>query len=97
MKVRLLTPARKEFLEAATFYESEAVGLGADFIDEFECAVSLMTSNHELGLPYEVGTRRVLLRRFPFQIIYEVHSDHLLIVAVAHQKRMPGYWRDRLR
>lgn len=97
MTVRVLTPAREEFSEAAAFYESEAVGLGAEFIDEFERVVDLIASNPEIGLQYQAGTRRKLLRRFPFQIVYEIHLDHLLVVAVAHHRKLPGYWRDRLR
>lgn len=97
MRVRLLTPAREEFLEAAAFYEREAAGLGAEFIDEFENAAQLLTSSPHLGSRFEGNVRRKLLRRFPFQLIYEVTPDGVLVVAVAHLSRRPGYWRERLR
>jgi len=97
MRVRILTPAREEFLESATFYEREAEGLGAEFIDAFEHAVQLLASNPHLGSHFEGSVRRKLLRRFPFQLIYEVTPDEVLVVAVAHLSRRPGYWRDRLR
>ncbi len=95
MDVRFLTPARLEFLEALSFYESRAPGLGADFLDELERSVESIASNPSLGASFEGGTRRVLLRRFPFGIIYEILSDHVLVVAVAHHRRRPGHWRDR--
>lgn len=97
MRVRTLTPAREEFLEAAAFYSAETPRLGTEFIDDFEHALELIALNPGLGSPYEQNTRRKLLRRFPFQIIYEIHTDHLVVVAVAHQRQRPGYWSDRQR
>jgi plasmid stabilization system protein ParE len=96
VRIRVLTPAREEFLEAVAFYEGEARGLGTEFIDEFERALELIATNPHLGPHFEAETRRKLLRRFPFQIIYEVGRDELLVVAVAHLSRRPGYWQDRL-
>lgn len=95
MRVRLLTPAQEEFLEAAAFYEREAQGLGAEFIDEFDHALELVASNPHPGPHFEGETRRKLLRRFPFQIIYEVSADEVLVIAVAHLRKKPGYWRGR--
>lgn len=95
MTVRILPPAREDFLGAVTFYEGEAVGLGSEFIDEFERALEIIAANTHLGPPFRGGTRRKLLRRFPFQIIYEAHEDHIMVVAVAHERRRPGYWRKR--
>jgi plasmid stabilization system protein ParE len=97
VRIRVLTPAREEFLEAVAFYEREARGLGAEFIGEFERALELIATNPHLGPHFEAETRRKLLRRFPFQIIYEVGPDELLVVAVAHLSRRPGYWQERLR
>jgi len=45
---------------------------------------------------YLHGTQRFVLRRFPFSIIYLDDPDVLSIVAVAHSKRKPGYWKSRL-
>jgi hypothetical protein len=42
-------------------------------------------------------TRRCLLRRFPYGLIYALDQDDILILAVAHTRREPGYWRDRLK
>jgi plasmid stabilization system protein ParE len=96
VRIRILTPAREEFLEAVTFYEREARGLGSDFIDEFERALELIATNPHLGPHFEADSRRKLLQRFPFQIIYEVESGEILVVAIAHLSRRPGYWQDRL-
>jgi len=44
---------------------------------------------------YLHGTRRIVLKRFPFSVIYRLLEGQLQIVAVAHHKRRPGYWRTR--
>jgi plasmid stabilization system protein ParE len=43
----------------------------------------------------EPGLRRVLFKGFPFSVLYEVEGDCVTIIAVAHQRRRPGYWRNR--
>ena len=43
------------------------------------------------------GTRRIVLDRFPFNLFYRVTGDEVVVVAVAHQKRRPGYWASRTR
>jgi plasmid stabilization system protein ParE len=47
-------------------------------------------------LRYQLGTRRFILYRFPFSIIYRVEPTELSVVAVSHHKRKPGYWKGRL-
>lgn len=39
--------------------------------------------------------RRVLMQRFPFAVYYEIAEDQIRIIAVAHQRRLPGYWKGR--
>ncbi|MFN2444408.1 MAG: type II toxin-antitoxin system RelE/ParE family toxin [Vicinamibacterales bacterium] len=58
-------------------------------------AVDLISERPATGAPYLVNTRRVLLRRFPFFVVYRVRGDDVQIVAVAHARRRPGYWRGR--
>ena len=94
--VEFLPAAHKEFLTAADRYDSEAPGLGADFIDEVERALDRIASFPEHGSPYLAGTRRVLLQRFPFSVVYALEPSGALVVAVAHYSRRPGYWRRRL-
>ncbi|MBI2994132.1 MAG: type II toxin-antitoxin system RelE/ParE family toxin [Gammaproteobacteria bacterium] len=81
--------------EAARFYERETEGLGADFLDDVQRAIDRLRDNPRLGLTITTELRRSLLSRFPFSVIYAVEPEGLLIVAVAHQRRRPGYWRGR--
>jgi hypothetical protein len=91
-----LLPAEEEMTEASVFYEATTSGLGAGFLDEVQRLVKVLCEHPELGQSVNRGLRRVLLHRFPFSLIYSVESDAVLIVAVAHQRRRPDYWRDRI-
>ena len=73
-------------IEAALFYEAAAGGLGDDFLDDV---------HPELGSAAGYGFRRGLVRRFPFSIIYAAEPAHIVVVAVAHQRRAPKYWKGR--
>ena len=93
---RFLLPAEEEMTDASVFYEAATSGLGAGFLDEIQRVVNILCDHPELGQPVGRGLRRALLHRFPFSIIYSVEIDALLIVAVAHQRRQPDYWRNRI-
>ncbi|MDO9047342.1 MAG: hypothetical protein Q7U66_06340 [Methylobacter sp.] len=80
---------------AAFYFVQTNKQLGLVLITEFEKAASLLSGNPELGTPWVSGTRRFALRRFPFNMVYCFFPDHLFIIAIAHQKRRPGYWHRR--
>ena len=94
--VRYLLPAEEEMTEAASFYESKARGLGAEFLDDVQRAIDRLRDNPELGRSVTVELRSSLLSRFPFCLIYAIHPEDLLIIAVAHQRRRPNYWKERV-
>ncbi|MGQ0847085.1 MAG: type II toxin-antitoxin system RelE/ParE family toxin [Sporichthyaceae bacterium] len=48
------------------------------------------------GLPGDVPVRSAPVRRFPYRIVYLVHDDAIRVLAVAHTRREPRYWRDRV-
>jgi len=87
--------ADQELSAAALFYHGQAHGLGGEFMDEVEHAEAFLAAFPLAGRTLRGGIRRLGLRRFPFDLIYEVQSDQLWILAVAHQRREPGYWVSR--
>ncbi|HEY8094630.1 MAG: type II toxin-antitoxin system RelE/ParE family toxin [Gammaproteobacteria bacterium] len=96
MKIIVHPAATADLNNAAAFYSEQAnKQLGLALITELEKATSLLSGNPELGTPWVSGTRRFVLRRFPFNIVYRLFPDHLFIIAIAHQKRRPGYWQRR--
>jgi toxin ParE1/3/4 len=87
--------ASTEFQAASTYYENEVPGLGEGFISELERIAELIEANPAIGTPIDDVFRRAVLVRFPFSVIYRAENCKLWIIAVAHQRRKPGYWRDR--
>jgi toxin ParE1/3/4 len=65
------------------------------FRRELDRVVDLMSERPEVGSPFIDSTRRLLLRRFPFFVVYRVLAEQVQIVAVAHARRRPAYWRGR--
>lgn len=82
-------------VEAARFYEQRRAGLGFDFLAEVERSIARMREYPEAGRPIRGGTRRRLLRRFPYGLLYRLDADEIVIVAVMHLRRRPDYWRNR--
>lgn len=96
MSLEFHPEAEHELTEAALHYDREVEGLGDRFLSEIRRATTLLGKNPRMGHRVEGQLRRVILRRFPFSLIYAHHADNIFILAVAHQRRRPGYWRTRL-
>lgn len=87
--------ADAELEEAALFYESRKAGLGRSFAAEVERTIALLCEYPDAGSAVGPKRRRVLVARFPYSIVYRQDPEAIVIVAVAHQRRRPGYWRRR--
>ena len=88
--------ARDELQTSALYYEEEVTGLGGEFLDEIERATALIQEFPDSGTPFSSHTRRYLVDRFPFGIIYAIKADRIFIIAIMHLHRKPGYWHDRI-
>ena len=89
--------ADEEFREAARYYESEAAGVGLSFIAALHKAVDEIV---ELPLALQVvraDIRKKVLRHFSYNLFYAIEIDSIVVVAVAHQRKRPNYWRNRLK
>jgi toxin ParE1/3/4 len=87
--------AEAELVSAATRYETHRSGLGLEFIAEVERATRALVSYPKIGHRFSRRLCRVLVRRFPYGLLYRIDADAIRIVAVAHARRRPGYWRHR--
>jgi len=95
MRVVFATIASKELRDAIHYYNLEYEGLGDRFRSEVRAAIDRMQS-YPLAYSVESGdVRRCPLYKFPYKILYSNESDHLLIIAIAHQHRKPSYWIAR--
>lgn len=95
MTIKFHSEARKEFFEAADYYEEQVVGLGDDFIDEVEKVLDVIEQQPRSGTKITKTERRFLVSRFPYGVIYSIEADQIVIFAVMNLKRKPGYWKSR--
>ena len=97
MTVRFLEVAQRELDEAIAYYNSQVPGLGDAYLVESVATIERIRRFPVAWQPLGKQVRRCRLRRFPYGLIYAVDEGNILIVAVAHTHRRPGYWRDRLK
>jgi len=95
--VTVLHEAEVELWEAVDYYETRCPGLGLDFLRQVEAGLITVRISPDLWPVREDGTRRYLLHRFPYVVVYLHLEDRLWVIAVAHCRRKPGYWTDRIR
>lgn len=100
MKLRVHAEAEAELREAMQYYEDRQAGLGEIF---YQRVVESMNSIRQdpfqfslyEGVRQNRKCRRATISRFPYNVVYAVLPAETLVVAVAHAKRRPGYWKDR--
>ena len=89
--------AQQEFLDALEWYAEQ--GAASDVLDDFVAQYDdslLHVCEWPLhGAPHLLGTRRLQLQRFPHGLIYRVREETVYVIALAHPKQRPGYWKDR--
>lgn len=97
MRVRFHVGAQAEFEQARAWYMERNSVAAEQFVTEVLRVVQMVAEAPERWPVVRRGTRRVVLRRFPFKVVYRYDEtkDEVLVIAVAHDKRRPEYWRTR--
>lgn len=95
MQIEFLEPAFIELNEAIEYYNSKSDNLGFEFFEEIKSTLLLISKYPEIWSPFTKNTRKAQIKRFPFNIIYTISADKIFIVAIAHQHRKPGFWKER--
>ena len=95
MAVEFHSAAEQELDAAAAFYERRREGLGQGLLSEVEDVCALISEYVAIGRTVDQIHRSVPLRRFPFVVFYRVIGVRVQVVAVAHKRKRPGYWRSR--
>ena len=95
MNLRWEDAAKIELREAAGHYQFEEPGLEESFVQKVEAAAARIVSDPLVAREFDSPYRKVVTERFPYQLIYYIVEDTVWIVAVMHQSRRPGYWKDR--
>ena len=96
MTVRFLPAARQELADAVAWYDQQRDGLGDELLREFRLAVGRIQVFPRAWPALSVRTRRCRTSRFPYGVVYQIRDDGILVVAIMHLSRKPGYWQDRL-
>jgi len=98
--LRISEEADAAMVEAARWYERNRIGLGLEFLAAVDAAVTRVEENPRIGSRTpgvdDEDIRRVFVRRFPYHVVYIELPDRLQVLAVAHDRRRPGYWLARL-
>ena len=96
MRYEFHPEALEEYNEAALRYAGQELQLALRFIDAVEDAIRRILEAPTRWRVIEEDVRRCLTRVFPYGVLYTIEPDFVLIVAVMHCSREPGYWKRRL-
>ena len=96
MQVEFIEPASLELDDAIEFYDLQSTDLGITFYKEVLETIELIALFPQIWCKNTEHTRKAVLRKFPFNLIYTILDENIFIIAVAHQNREPEYWIDRL-
>ena len=93
--VRFHPAALQDADEAAAWYAERSVRAAVRFLDELDRLIDLVALSSDTFPVCDADFRRAVFRRFPFYLVFRADADSVTVLAVAHGKRRPGFWRDR--
>ncbi|MFA7232279.1 MAG: type II toxin-antitoxin system RelE/ParE family toxin [Victivallaceae bacterium] len=96
MKIIILAVAEQELAEAIAYYNSEYPGLGYELALEAKESLSRINLFPDAWPPFSPNTRRCLINRFPYGILYRKYETEIIVYAIMHLKRNPENWSKRL-
>jgi len=88
--------AEEEYLTSLAWYRERSLSAATNFQRQFQQAVSRIQKTPQRWPQYFGVCQRYILHQFPFSIVYRNFPSQILVLAVAHAHRRPGYWRDRI-
>lgn len=95
LPVLLRPQVEGEIQDAADWYDAQRAGLGDELLICVEAAIARVARSPESCARVHGEVRRALVRRFPYCVYYKVEDEALLVLAVGHERRKPGYWANR--
>ncbi len=95
MRLRLDRAARDEFLAAALQYLEVSPRVASAFVQQVEAGLTQIRQTPGVWRVVEGDVRRYLVRQFPFGIYYTLEEGEVIVWAIMHLRRQPGYWRER--
>jgi toxin ParE1/3/4 len=95
-KVVVRPEAEAELAEAFIWYEQQYSGLGNQFLLAIDAAINSILRNPQMYPVVHGAIRRMLTRRFPYQIFYIIEGAQIVVIAVFHGMRNPHRWQERI-
>jgi plasmid stabilization system protein ParE len=101
-RVRFEDQAEAEYRLAGRYYEQRRANLGIEFFDAVDETIDRILEHPQSGsavpsVPSDLLVRRRAVTRFPYHIVYLEMAHEIRVLAVAHDRRRPGYWMDRVK
>jgi len=94
-KIELHPEAVAEASAARFWYAERSADVATAFADALDHAMAMIADLPKTWAPHTHGTRRYLIAKFPYAVVYRVRGKAVEVVAIAHQRRRPGYWSER--
>lgn len=91
-------PASAELTAAIRWYERQHAGLGGELFEAIGATVDLIRAHPEIGTvrPGRRQSRQIAVHSFPYRVVYLIREHDLYVIAIAHTRRRPDYWKHRL-
>lgn len=97
MKIRVLSCAEQELAETVDYYNEQCPGLGYEFAVEVKNTFDRIKSFPEAWALISSRSRRCIINRFPYGVLYQVRQEFILVSAIMHLKRDPKKWQERMK
>jgi plasmid stabilization system protein ParE len=98
MRVKFHPEARQDLREGKAFYRHRSPLAAVAFAKEVDTAISRIAATPLRYPEGDYGTRVFSFPwRFPYSLVYKIVESWVVIIAIAHHSKEPGYWRDRLK
>lgn len=94
--LRVHSQAQEEINEAFEWYFKRSLEAADAYLTEIGISLKQILASPQLFPPYTKSTRRRVLARFPYSVIFQEKDEMIIVLAIAHAKRRPGYWRGRI-
>lgn len=94
MRIEVLSCAEKESAEAITYYNQQCPGLGYEFAAELKATLNRIAAYPNAWPPFSIRSRRCIINRFSYGVLYQIRTESILILAIMHLKRDPQKWQE---
>lgn len=97
MKIEFLPEAKAELDDAIEYYELQVKGLGATFKSIAKSTVKRIATFPTAWTEIRPNIRRCIMHKFPYNVLYSIEKETILIIAISHHHRYPNYWDNRVK